>query len=69
MALPIFWWTSVLVKLDRLCLTETKAVRSGLALSRFLGLLSLLRLSVADVGEAELDDDLAQARRWLGQDA
>ena len=40
-----------------------------MALSRFLGLLSLLRLSVADVGEAELDDDLAQARRWLGQDA
>jgi len=90
MTLPNFWETTALVKLDRLGLPDTKAVRSGLALSlfqagslsvgaaalisglplpRFLELLSLLRLSVADGGEAEQDDDLAQARRWLGQDA
>ncbi|CAK6697502.1 UPF0175 family protein [Synechococcus sp. CBW1107] len=42
---------------------------AGLPLPRFLEILASLRIPVADGSEAELDDDLAQARRWLGQDA
>ena len=42
---------------------------AGLHLPRFLEILGSLRIPVADSSEGELDDDLAQARRWLGHDA
>ena len=44
-------------------------VDPGLPLPRFLEILASLQIPVADASDAELDDDLAQARRWLGQDA
>lgn len=34
---------------------------------RFLEILASLRIPVADASAAQLDDDVAQARRWLGQ--
>ena len=42
---------------------------AGLPLPRFLEILASLRIPVADTSAAELNDELAQARRWLGQDA
>jgi len=42
---------------------------AGLPLTRFLEILASLRIPVTDTTPAELDDDLAQARRWLGQEA
>jgi hypothetical protein len=38
-------------------------------LPRFLEILASLRIPVADASDADLDDELAQARRWLGQGA
>lgn len=42
---------------------------AGLPLPRFLEILASLRIPVADTSAAEMNDELAQARRWLGQDA
>ena len=40
---------------------------AGMSLPRFLELLASLRIPVADASDADLDDELAQARRWFGQ--
>lgn len=42
---------------------------AGLPLPRFLEILSSLKTPVVEGTAAELEDELAQARRWLGQDA
>ncbi|MEB3208254.1 MAG: UPF0175 family protein [Synechococcus sp.] len=42
---------------------------AGLPLPRFLEILSSLKIPVVEGTAAELEDELAQARRWLGQDA
>ena len=42
---------------------------AGMPLPRFLEILASLRIPVADASDADLDDELAQARRWLGQGA
>lgn len=42
---------------------------AGLPLPRFLEILSSLQIPVVEGTAAELDDELAQARRWLGQKA
>lgn len=42
---------------------------AGLPLTRFLEILASLRIPVTDATAVELDDDLAQARRWLAQEA
>ena len=40
---------------------------AGLPLPRFLEILSSLRIPVVQGSAAELEDELAQARRWLGR--
>ena len=42
---------------------------AGLPLPRFLEILSSLKIPLVKGTSAELEDELAQARRWLGQDA
>lgn len=42
---------------------------AGLPLPRFLEILSSLKIPVVEGTAAELEDELAQARCWLGQDA
>jgi len=42
---------------------------AGLPLTPFLEILASLRIPVTDATTVELDDDLAQARRWLAQEA
>jgi len=57
--------TALVVALDRLGVPNTAAVRSGLPLPRFLEILSSLKIPVAEGDAADLQDDLANARRWL----
>jgi predicted HTH domain antitoxin len=40
---------------------------AGLPLPRFLEILSSLKIPVAQGSAAELEDELTQARRWLGK--
>jgi predicted HTH domain antitoxin len=40
---------------------------AGMSLPRFLEILASLRIPVADASDTDLDDELAQAHRWLGQ--
>jgi predicted HTH domain antitoxin len=40
---------------------------AGLPLPRFLEILSSLKIPVVQGSDAELQDELTQARRWLGQ--
>ena len=40
---------------------------AGLPLPRFMEILSSLKIPVVEGDQAELDDDLALARRWLGE--
>jgi predicted HTH domain antitoxin len=40
---------------------------AGMPLPRFLKILASLRIPVADASDADLNDELEQARRWLGQ--
>ncbi|MFZ4803224.1 MAG: UPF0175 family protein [Synechococcus lacustris] len=42
---------------------------AGLPLPRFMEILSSLKIPVVEGDQAELDDDLALARRWLGEQA
>ena len=42
---------------------------AGLPLPRFLEILSSLKIPVVEGTAAELEDELAQARSWLAQDA
>jgi predicted HTH domain antitoxin len=42
---------------------------AGMPLPRFLEILASLRIPVADASDTDLDDELAQARRWLAQGA
>jgi antitoxin (DNA-binding transcriptional repressor) of toxin-antitoxin stability system len=70
---------ALVVALDRLGLPDTAAVRSGslsvaaaaqgagITLPRFLELLASLQIPVAGGDVAELQNDLAVARRWLRQ--
>lgn len=41
---------------------------AGLPLPRFLEILASLKIPVAEASAAELDEELMQARRWLGQE-
>jgi predicted HTH domain antitoxin len=40
---------------------------AGLPLPRFLEILASLKIPVVDLDPSELNDELTQARRWLGQ--
>ncbi len=40
---------------------------AGIPLPRFLEILALLQIPLADASDVDMDDELVQARRWLGQ--